>query len=249
MSSSKSSDAIEVWDGRAHMRTLADALAKLQALGALADRDLAEIRTTLMQLPDGNVAGTVVVFGRTGERSVRVILPVAASFTAKNTIGLRERYEIDRLDGATCDPDGNVRLREGSFVHAVELEKVALTCELTPSQEDISTPSQEDISRPSQETILKCVLHILGVEKQCYRHVHPELLPGVFALDYAAVARLGAEKLPSLKAIERDVRKHLPNVPRQTLANVLALAGLRRPRSGPRARVKTDSPSTATIPP
>ena len=63
-----------------------------------------------------------------------------------------------------------------------------------------------------------------------------ELLPGLRLLDFTEVAKLGAERLPSLKAIEPHVGRQLPGVSRQTLANALAAAGLRRPRSGPRSR-------------
>ena len=108
-------------------------------------------------------------------------------------------------------------------MRAVELERARLTNELTLEQ----------------ETILRCVIKVLEVEDRCYRPVDGDLLPGLVALDYAAVAKLGLKKLPSLKTIEWKVRRLMPEVKRQTLANVLALAGLRRPRSGLRARPKS----------
>ena len=56
-------------------------------------------------------------------------------------------------------------------------------------------------------------------------------------LDFGLVAQIGRERaLPSLKAIERDVFRRMPHIKRQTLATALARAGLRRPRSGKRAR-------------
>ena len=172
-----------------------------------------------MQLPDGSTSAAVTVsaFGRS------VLMPSATHFTAKDMSGALLRREISALDGAVTDAAGNVQLSDGSFVRAVELERARLTNELTPEQENI----------------LRCVIKVLEVEDRCYRPVDVDLLPGLVALDYAKVAELGAEQLPSLKTIERNVLKIMPEVTRQTLANVLALAGLRRPRSGPRARPKS----------
>jgi hypothetical protein len=92
-----------------------------------------------------------------------------------------------------------------------------------------------------------CVLEVLGFKKECYRPLDPELAPHLMLLDYALVAQIGREReMPSLKAIERDVFRRMPHIKRQTLATVLARAGLRRPRSGKRARPRS---SSATISP
>ena len=221
MNSGESSSPTQVVDG-ARMRTLADALAELEEKGGLVGEEEAEIRVGLMQLPDGTVAGTVALIGPDRADRCAVMLPSSVAFSAKNTIGERHRYHIDELHGATSDLNGNVQLSDGSHVHAVELETVRLVAQLTEAQEEL----------------LRCVLKALGYERECLRAVDEELLPGMVALDYAAIARLGAEKLPSLKAIENELRKYRADVPRQTLANVLALAGFRRPRSGARARRK-----------
>src|SRR3712207_346802 len=124
----------KVWDGREAMRTLADGLAKLQELEALADNGQAEISAFPMQLPDGSIVATVAVSAY-AVSSWRIMMPASAHFTAKNTQGERHRYEIDMLDGAITDPDGNVQLPDGSYVHAVELEPVRLTERLTTEQE------------------------------------------------------------------------------------------------------------------
>ena len=114
-------------------------------------------------------------------------------------------------------------------MHGVELIPVHLPEELTETEKEV----------------LLCVLDVLGLKKECYRPLHAELVPGLEVLDFALVAQVGAErKLPSLKAIEREVFRRMPHIKRQTLATVLARAGLRRPRSGKRARPRS---SIATI--
>jgi hypothetical protein len=200
------------------MRTLADALNKLHERGALSEDGQAEVRIAPMQLPDGSTSAAVTVsaFGRS------VLMPSATHFTAKDMSGALLRREISALAAAVSDADGNVQLADGSSVRAVELERVRLTYKLTLEQENI----------------LRCVIKVLNAEDRCYRPIDVDF-PNLVVLDYAKVAELGAKKLPSLKTIERDVLKKMPGVTRQTLANVLALAGLRRPRSGPRARPKS----------
>ena len=181
-----------------------------------------------MQLPDGAEVATVAVIAP-GEQRHASCCRAAARFTAKNTVGERREHHLEELDGAITDRDGNVQLPNGSYVHAVELIPVHLPEELTETE----------------KKVLLCVLDVLGLKKECYRPLHAELLPGVQVLDYALVAKAGAErKLPSLKTIEREVFRRMPHIARQTLATALARAGLRRPRSGKRARPRS---SCATI--
>lgn len=210
---------VRIWDGRATMRTLADALAKLEELGILAPDAKAEVRVLPMRLPDGRETATISV-GRQITSWWRIAIPSSAYFTANDTFGHRRRYPISRLDGAITDPNGNVDLRDGFHVHGVELTPTRLSYEWTELQ----------------QSILDCAIEFLNAEHRCYRNIHEELLPGLRRIDFAEVAKLGAERLPGLKAIERHVRRRFPSVSRQTMANVLAAAGLRRPRSGPRSR-------------
>lgn len=210
---------IRIWDGRGTMRTLADALAKLEELGSLAADAKAEVLVLPMRLPDGRETGIISV-GQQITSSWRIAMPSSAHFTAKDTFGHRRRYPIFRLHGAITDLNGNVDLRDGSLVHGVELTPTRLSYEWTDQQ----------------QSILDCAIEFLNAEDRCYRPVYGELLPGLRCLDFAEVAKLGAEPLPSLKAVERHVRRRFPSMSRQTIANVLAAAGLRRPRSGPRSR-------------
>jgi hypothetical protein len=217
----------QVIDGRRSMRTLADALARLEEAGWLKEGDHARVQAFWMRLPDGAVVATVAVIAP-GEQPHRVMLPAAVCFTANNTVGERREHHLEELDGAITDGDGNVQLRDGSYVRAVELVPVHLHEELTETEEEV----------------LRCVLDVLGLKKECYRPLHAELPPEFQVFDYALVAQVGTEqKLPSLKTIEREFFRRMPHIKRQTLATVLARAGFRLPRSGTRAR------PTATISP
>jgi hypothetical protein len=233
---SNTGEITRVWDGRKTMRTLADALAKLDELGALAANGKAEIVLSLLGLPDGRVVGSLNVAASQGEARWRVMMPAAVEATAKDTLGAPVRLDIERLHGAVADPHGTLQLRDGTYVHALELVPVHLTERLTVEQEEI----------------LGHVIRFLEAERECFRSVH-ESVPWLVALDYAAIAQLWERRLqegkppPSLKAIERYVIDRMPNVSRQTIANVLALAGLRRPRSGPRARQRGRNGQAATI--
>ena len=202
-------------DTRQARRTLAD------ALHALTENPQAEVRIAPMLLQDGSHAASVAVI----VSRPSVLMPSATHFTALDTSGVPVRREIAALDCAVTDFNGNVKLADGTRVRAVELELAPITRELTPEQGNV----------------LRCVLKVLGAENRCYRPLAPDLLPGLMVLDYAKVAELGEDELPSLKAIERDVLREMRGITRHKLAEVLALAGLRRPRSGPRARPKSEN--------
>ena len=215
----ESDRTLKLWDGRTTMRTLADGLAKLNELGSLAHDGQAEIRTMPMLLPNGERSAVVAVMGVQRKSGWGIAMPSAAHFDATETRGLRQRYEISRLNGAIVDADGNVELPEGIYVHNVELRPTRLAYQLTALQQQI----------------LRHTICFLKAEDRCYQYMDESVLPGYRALNYHAIAELGNETHSSLKAIERYVIENMPTVSRQTIAAALANAGLRRPRSGPRA--------------
>src|SRR4051794_31771851 len=88
---------IQEWDGRASLRTLADALAKLHDLGALAEDGQAAIRTIPLGLPDGSIADIVEVIARRAKPARSIMMPTSIAFTARDTLGAQHRYEIDKL--------------------------------------------------------------------------------------------------------------------------------------------------------
>ena len=123
----------QIIDGRS-MRTLADALAKLEEAGWLKEGDHATVRAFWMQLPDGTMVATVAVMAP-GEQPYYVVLPAAVRFTANNTVGERPEHHLDELDGAITDRHGNVQLPNGSYVHAIELIPVHLPSESEAEKE------------------------------------------------------------------------------------------------------------------
>lgn len=221
-----------VLHGRPRTDTLVEALAKLQDLGILADNGHAKINVARMQLPDGSVAASVALIVVMGTAHKCLMMPSCTSFIATDTSGNSGRYEIDKLNGAVTDDSGKVRLRDGSFLRAVKLERMRLALELTERQEDI----------------LRHTVRFLHADEQCYRQFHDTLLPDTVALDYAAVAKLGMQKLPMLKEIENYLAQQMPGLSRQTVADALALTGLRRPRSGPRAGHRRTTTPASDLP-
>jgi hypothetical protein len=215
-------ETIHSFDGRGTTRSLSDALNKLQEVGGLSENGNVLIQAVKVELPDGRAPGLVLVTpadpGPKGRWTV--LMPSALKFSASSTVGERQEFAIEDLHQGISDPDGNVQLRDGTFMHAVELKPESLHYSL----------DKED------EEILCAAIRALKAEHRCFRPLH-ERLPELIVLDYARVAELGREPQPSLKDIHRKVLKEIPDLSRQKLTRVLAIAGLRRPRSGPRARV------------
>jgi hypothetical protein len=217
----KTGETIHSFDGRCTMRSLRDALYKLREVGGLSKDADVLIQVVKLELPDGRAPGLVSVTpadpGPKGRWTV--LMPSSSRFFASSTVGERRTFAIEDLHQGISDPDGNVRLWDGTFVHALELEPESLHYTLDKEYEEI----------------LCAVIRALKAEERCFRPLD-ERLPELIVLDYARVAELGRKRLPSLKAIYREVLKDIPDLTRHKLARVLAIAGLRRPRSGPRAR-------------
>jgi hypothetical protein len=206
---------LKLWNGRKTMRTLADALAKLHELGSLRPDGQVEIRTRPMPLPNGERTAVVMVIGAQDKFGWGIAMPSAAKFRAMDTLGRPHRYETSALNGAIADAHGNVDLPDGSYIHSVELEPTKLNYELPPVQ----------------KTVLHHTIPYLKAEDACYRYVDNQLLPGLRALDFDAVAKLKVGRRQSL--IARYVTKTIP-VSRSTIASALANSGLLRPRAGQR---------------
>src|SRR5215211_7915668 len=110
------------YDGRKTMRSLADALAKLRELGNLFDGEKVEIRTMGLRLPDGRPSGVVSVLGPQQQDGTRMVIfmPPSATFSARTTLG-DQHYEIQELNNATSDSEGNVELASRQFLHQINL--------------------------------------------------------------------------------------------------------------------------------
>ena len=195
----KSGQVTSVWDGRKTMRTFADARDKLEELGDLAGTGDAEIRVVSMVLADGRIIGSASVAATHGAARWRILMPSAMNATARTTLGEPVRLDVEHVDGAVGDEQGNVQLRDGTYLRALAFVPVHLIERLSAEHEEI----------------LRHALRFLETERECVRHVH-DSLPALVALDYVAVAECGQGSLPSLKTIERYVLTRMPNISRQT---------------------------------
>jgi hypothetical protein len=208
---------LRFFDGRAAMRSLADGLEKLRELQLdLGERPIT-IKTSPLRLPTGEVTAIVVLMTENTSAAIRwaIALPSSAQFNATTTLGARHRYDIAVLDDASVDVDGNVCLTNGVYLHNVELVPTILRPDLTKRQ----------------TRILYLTIYALQAEHRCFRSVYPSL-PDLVGLDYRALSK---EKLPSLKELERQIAKDMPDATRHEIADALAVAGMRQPRSGRRA--------------
>jgi hypothetical protein len=206
------------YDGRKIMRSLADALARLRELGNLSDGETVEIKTMGIRLPDGRLSGIVSVLGphqQDGTRRI-IFMPSSATFSARTTLGERQQYEIQKLNDATSDSEGNVELANGQFLHQIQLLPASAHYDFTLTENKIVMATIVFLQR---EGLL---------EHQCYRSVDEKLLPGVKLLDYAQVAKI---RIKRLKPIVRFIMNQLPDVTEPLIRASLKRAGMQLPRS------------------
>src|SRR5437773_2714602 len=206
------------YDGRKIMRSLADALTKLRELGNLSDRENVEIKTRGIGLPDGRLSGIVSVLGPQQHGTRRVIfMPSSATFSARITLGERQHYEIQKLNDATSDSDGNVELANGQFLHQIEL---------------IPAPAHYDFTLTENKIVMATIVFFQReglLEHQCYRSVDEKLLPGVKLLDYAQVAKIQIKRLKPV--VQFIMKLKLPDVTEALIRASLKRAGMQLPRS------------------
>jgi hypothetical protein len=196
------------------LRSLADALEKLRKCNGLFGTGSIEIKVMKMVLPDRHVTGIGVMLGPyqpDGTRSV-IPLPSSASFRAAGTMGVRQCYDIEMLNDALSDAEGNVQLNNGQYVHDIDFVPTPMPYELTKDQ----------------RVIVRHAIKFLNAENECYRPIEPELLPGVIVLDYA---KLPDMRIRSMKALQYELAKSLPDVEPHFMSITLARAGFRLPRA------------------
>jgi hypothetical protein len=207
------------YDGRKTMRSLADALTKLRELGNLSDGENVEIKTMGIRLPDGRPSGVVSVLGPQQQDGTRMVIfmPPSATFSARTTLGDRQHYEIQELNDATSDSEGNVELANRRFLHQIKL---------------IPAPAHYDFTLTENKIVMAAIVFLQReglLEHQCYRSVDEKLLPGVKLLDYAQVAKI---QIKRLKPVVRFIMKlKLPDVTEALIRASLKRAGMQLPRS------------------
>ena len=147
-------------------------------------------------------------------------MPSSATFSARTTIGDRQQYEIQKLNDARSDSEGNVELANGQFLHQIEL---------------IPAPAHYDFSETEQKIVMAAIefLQRQGLlEHQCYRSPDEKLLPDMKFVDYAQVAKV---QIKRLKPVVRFIMElGLPDVTEAFIAATLKRAGMQLPRSRPR---------------
>src|SRR5262249_48929736 len=147
-----------------------------------------------------------------GTRRV-IFMPSSATFSARTTLGDRQQYEIQKLNDARSDSEGNVELANGQFLHQIELIPAP------PAHYDF-TPTEQEIVRAAIVFLQREGL----LEHQCYRSVDEELLPGVKLLDYAQVAKV---RIKRLKPVVRFIMElKLPDVTETFIGATLKRAGM-----------------------
>jgi hypothetical protein len=208
------------YDGRKIMRSLADALTKLRELGNLSDRENVEIKTMGIRLPDGRQSGVVSVLGPQQHDGTRMVIfmPSSATFSARTTLGERQHYEIQKLNDATSDSEGNVELANGQFLHQIELIPAPAHYDFTLVEEKIVMAAIEFLQREDRLP-----------KRQYYRSVDEKLLPDVKLLDYAQVAQVQIERLKPVVRYIMELK--LPDVTEALIRASLKRAGMQLPRS------------------
>ena len=210
-----------------NMRTLIDAVDKLEKLGGITEDSRAVIETAPLPLPSGKITHLITLVGAGTDGHVwRIALPSSNEVRASDTFGVRRLYEVSVLDGATVELAGNVNLVDGRFIHAVEFLPTLLHHHLTKLE----------------ETIIRHVIRLLKAEKPCrpYRSLETEapfvregveeLLKYANGLDYSVLPKL---VLPPLNVIEHELAKRFPELKRQTMTLAFFKAGIPLP---PRSR-------------
>ena len=208
------------YDGRKTMRSLADALTKLRELGNLSDRENVEIKTTGIRLPDGRLSGIVSVLGPQQQDGTRMVIfmPSSAAFSARTTLGDRLHYEIQALNDATSDAEGNVELANGQFLRQIDL---------------IPAPAHYDFTLIEKKIVMATIVFLQReglLEHQCYRSVDEKLLPDLKLLDYAQVAKVQIKRLRPVVHYIMDELK-LPYVTEALIRATLKRAGMQLPRA------------------
>jgi hypothetical protein len=144
-------------------------------------------------------------------------MPPSARFSARTTLRDRQQYEIEKLNDARSDSEGNVELSNGQFVHQIELIPAPAHYDFTATEEKVVMAAIEFLQR---EGLLK---------HPCYRSVDENLLPGLKLLDYTLVAKVRIRRLKPVVQFIMNLK--LPDVTGALILAALKRAGIKLPRS------------------
>ena len=207
-------------------RTIADALAVLEAEAAFGEDDTAQIRIGHLQLPSGETVGLVlVVFDMPcTDKGYAVPLPTATQLYADHGSSRRVLFDVGLFDEAVADGKGNVFLTTGETLRAVEVVPARLPLKPT------------DLDWRIVHATVECV----EKKQSCYRGLRSSLkeedlpiafmVPDIDILDFTKMRDLVVPSLDSIAAqlAERIRRERAPSP--QKIADTLADFGMRFPR-------------------
>jgi hypothetical protein len=195
--------------------TIADGLAKLQQ--ELGNRPL--VGHCYLHAPSrlGQPAQfAAICFEPEEGQGIVIPFPFSKGCRARTSLEASIYLSLDELDGARCDRDGNVDLRDGRSVHAVSFD-------IVPLPQDFS-----DL----EHAIVLLTIRFLGSEGDCIRQC-PET--GVRGIDYSTVPQLVVKNVKELaRYIDANIGKLLDasgkplqaRAPLRTIHRTLDVAGI-----------------------
>jgi hypothetical protein len=206
-------------------RTVADAIEVLHKRVGFEGHDRAQIRLGPMRLPSGDIVSLIGIFFESAvhQKTFVVWLPTAVKFRAiLQGQSVINQFDIDRLQEATLDDAGNVKLRDDTSMRAVEIIPARLPYKL--SRSDCTIISITILTLNARET---CAYSTGGLFSE-----HPDDDPTSGFIDCAKLAGL---KVPELKVIKGHIEKReLATLSEQKISDTLRKFGMRIPVVRPR---------------
>jgi len=170
-------------------RTINDALSKL-----VEEEELpigSRLRLLARSAPGRPTHFSALFFRSSKGDDALFALPISIGCWVTNTLGNRHYFTLDRLDDAEVDCDGNVELRDGTFVHSVSFDVLALNFELSQLE----------------EFIVYLTIRYLKAQRHCVRIDH-----GFIGIDYSTLPQL---RVSNVKLLTRYVNEEFERLARK----------------------------------
>jgi hypothetical protein len=208
-------------------RTVADAIEVLHKDVGFEGDDRAQIRLGPMRLPSGDIVSLTGIFFESAvhQKTFIVWLPTAVKFRAiLQGQSVIDQFDIDRLQEATLDDAGNVELRDGTSMRAVEIIPARLPYKLSGLDCIIISLTISKIGAQD-----KCSYSTEGLFSE-----HPDDDPYIGFIDCSKLAGLRVPELKVIKGYIEDRKSELATLSEQTISNALRKFGMRIPVARPR---------------
>jgi hypothetical protein len=208
-------------------RTVADAIEVLHKDVGFEGGDRARIRLGRMRLPSGDIVSLTGVFFESAvhQKTFIVWLPTAVKFRAIfQDQSVIHQFDIGRLEEASLDEAGNVELRDGTLMRAVEIIPARLPYKLSALECIIVSLTISKINAQD-----KCSYSTEGMFSE-----HPDDDPYIGLIDCAKLAGLGVPELKVIKGYIEDREPRLKSPSEQAISNTLRKFGMRIPVARPR---------------